>query len=686
MKRKIINFVALCLAGALALTGCSKSSSEEKTTSQEKSADGENDTTKETKDKKKGDLTVIKFGSHQGKHPSYKDPITGEYAMQEPHRTASLDALKTVEDELGVEIQFVEYTGDTTEALLQSVLANDPVADIVRIYTNGSDDILGQNILQPLDDYIPVMEELGMKVPPEIYGKHYFLTVSGDHSHPLSPLFYNINYIEQVDALKVDGKTVYPTDLYKEGKWTWSVFKDYLKAIDAHFANSQAPVRPENRIDAFRTDYTDALIQAIHSAGGAIYGDDLEIETEPVKKAVKFIGDLMHSNLLKTELYQEGRSNPSYAAQCIPFENGESVFANIEDWRAVYASQNFSKRGESLGFIPFPREDSLAPDSPDYEQVRTGGETRAILKGIPKDRAELAIRAFDLYERKVKENLEAIDPNKRTIPLSIDTFHEKIGQDMSDIYYESCDKTVVNEQSNMVGVYWEFMELAGDSILGLNGTPAYDVALESRKAKLVDKIKSMEDILASDEVRDNVRPKFTQVEKDKKYVFEKGTDPSSIDWTKEYTVEDNIDGELDASKVVYEVQDDMDFNKAGTYSNGVIGAIDDSSGNTGKVGIDIVIFDKDNKTPPTLTIREGYRTVKVDEDTSKINWSGDFVDKATDKDGIDIKSMVEADLSELNTTEPGEYNVKLTVTDYAGNKADVTIPVIVEEVKAEESN
>jgi hypothetical protein len=38
---------------------------------------------------------------------------------------------------------------------------------------------------------------------------------------------------------------------------------------------------------------------------------------------------------------------------------------------------------------------------------------------------------------------------------------------------------------------------------------------------------------------------------------------------------------------------------------------------------------------------------------------------------------VKADLSELDTTTPGEYSVVISVTDYAGNETSETIAVTV---------
>lgn len=657
--KRITKILALAISACMIFTGCG-SSSDAGSTSSSKSKDG---------------LTVIKIGSHAANFmdPNYKDPVTGEYAMKED-RDIALAAEQKVRDELGVEIEWVQYPGDTTEVLLQSVIAGDPIADVVNLYTNSQGKILGQNVLQPLDDYL---EYFTQEPPAPIYGKHYFLEVSGGQSHPLSPLFFNINYIEQVDALKVDGKTVYPTDLYKEGKWTWSVFEQYLQAIETHFANSQAPERPEKRIDAYRTNYTDTLIQAIHSAGGSIYGDDgLGVESQPTKDAVAFVKELIDKKLLVCEV-APGTSNPYYNAQGEPFEKGESVFTNIEDWRADGASQKLTERGESLGFIPFPRPDSMAFDDPNYRQVRTGGESWAILRGVPADKVPLAIQTYELYRSEFKRLKQEVsqDNEASKVRLKIDIYHDAIGEDMKQIYLDSVAKTEVNEFSNMTNTYWPFMSIAGDSIYGIDGTPSYETAIQARKHEITDRISQTEQVLSTTEAKDNIAPTITPIDENKTYEFPVGTDLSTIKFNEDFTVVDNMDGELDVANLTFDTST-IDTSKPDVYE--CIGVIQDSAGNEGKKRIYIVIYDPNNKTAPTLTIKDQFRKIALNEDTSAINWASDFVETAEDVNGIDLKDKVTADLSELDATTAGTYKVTLTVTDYAGNETSQVVDVTVE--------
>lgn len=666
---KFSKLCAMGLVAVLGLTGCSGGN-----------ATQTGDSGQSSKTEQSGQTpTVIRIGSHAANamNPDYKDPATGEYSMGEVDREIRLQAMQKVEDELNVKIEWVQFPGDTTEVLLQTVMAGDPIADVVNLYANSQGTILGQNVLQPLDDYMDAFLDPAA-LPAPIYGKQYFIEVSGNQTHPLSPLFYNINYIEQVDALKENGRTIYPTDLYKEGKWTWSVFEDYLQKIDAHYANSRAPERPENRIDAYRTDYTETLIQAMHSAGGSIYGaDGLGIESEGTKKAVAYVENLINKGLVKTELV-EGTSRRPYNAQGLPFELGESVFTNIEDWRSGGAAAKATERGESIGFIPFPRPDDMAFDDPNYRQVRTGGESWGILRGVDEGKIPLAIKTYQMFNeeltRLTQEVVSGGEGEKRRIPLAIDLFHEEIGLDMEEIYYESTDRSVVNEFSNMTGIYWNFMVMAGDSIFGIDGSPRYDVAVESKKSTIIERIESIESILNSGEVRDNIPPAFTEIEAGKTYAFPKGTDLNAVDWGANFKVEDNVDGVLDVAQVQWDTSA-VDTNTVGFYRNGVIGAIMDANENEGKKGIHVTIYDETNTQAPSLVVKEEIRAITVGEESANINWVNDFIETSTDRDGLDLKASVKVDLSEIDTTTIGTYNVTFTVEDYAGNEASTTVEI-----------
>ena len=140
---------------------------------------------------------------------------------------------------------------------------------------------------------------------------------------------------------------------------------------------------------------------------------------------------------------------------------------------------------------------------------------------------------------------------------------------------------------------------------------------------------------------------------------------------------DNIDGELDMKNATVDFSG-IDFATVGNYDGKLIYAIKDASGNEGTASMNIIIYNGENKTAPTLVLKTEYRTVGLDEDVSSINWKDDFVEQAEDADGLDLKNNITPDLSELDTTTPGEYNVEITVKDYAGNETKETIVITVE--------
>lgn len=668
--KKYKQVIGMALASTLLLTGCSAASQEV--------ASGETSNTgvaKEESNKDKAEPIVIRYGSHAASEedPNYKDPVTGEYVMDEETRAEKLKVLEHIRETLNVDFQFVQFPGDTGEVLLQSVLAGDPICDVARIYTYGAGGILGQNILQPLDEWEELLKE---EDPPKVFDKYYFLRLGGDHNITFLPLMYNIDYIEAVDALKVDGKTVYPTDLYLSGDWTWSTFKDYLEKIDRHYTNSQAPERPERRIEAFWSSHYDIVLQAVHAAGGSIYGrNGLEIESDATKEAVAFTQELIESGLVYVQNQAEGNQDIVDGRESIG--RGETVFSLIEDWKTRSHSQKLAERGQSMGYVPFPRPDHMELDDPNYRDCRIPGESYAILKGTDEEKIPLAIQATYMYLN--GETGEPKEEGEKSVFIGMDMFHPEIGQDMVDIYHKRSEETVVNELADVFSISGKFIGLVGDSIYGRNNTPKYSVAIEQQRGIFDDAIAIKEKALNSGKAQDNVVPKFEKIVTGT-YHYPVGTDLSQIDFTKDFTATDNIDGNLDMATATVEIVD-VDTTVAATYTSGIQVKIKDKNGNEAVSKNDVVIFDDKNTTPPTLAAKAEYRTIKLEEDANKINWANDFIESAVDKDGIVLNSRVEADLSELDTTTAGTYNVPLTVTDYANNKASITIEV--EVVKGE---
>jgi hypothetical protein len=93
----------------------------------------------------------------------------------------------------------------------------------------------------------------------------------------------------------------------------------------------------------------------------------------------------------------------------------------------------------------------------------------------------------------------------------------------------------------------------------------------------------------------------------------------------------------------------------------------------------VIVYDPANTTAPTLTVVAELPTIAMDADASTIDWTA-FVETAADANGLDLKALVVADVSVLDTSMPDLYPVTLSVTDYAGNTTtvDIEVEVVVE--------
>lgn len=171
-----------------------------------------------------GDPVVIRYGTHwvRDLDPNFVDEVSGEYTMEESKRQASLVALAAVKEQLNVEFEFIQYSANTTEELMTSVLAGNPVCDLALIWGGAEGVILAQNVLQQLDNYSYIFEdeETSWMFYDKLYGHNYLMSNVVRYKQRW-PLIFNITMIEKVDSLKDEnGKTITPMDHYLNGTWT----------------------------------------------------------------------------------------------------------------------------------------------------------------------------------------------------------------------------------------------------------------------------------------------------------------------------------------------------------------------------------------------------------------------------------------------------------------------------------
>lgn len=640
------------------------------------------------------EIKTIRWGTHwaQGLDPWFVDETTGEYVMDPLQREARIAAEEAVMEELGVKIEYVQYAGNTTEVLLQSVMANDPICDIALLWGGSEAVVLGQNICQQLDDYAHIFtedEDVSWMLYDKMFG-HYYLLGQGLRFIPHWPLVYNITLVEAVDSLKDEnGKTIYPNQLFDEGKWTWSTFKDYMAKIQAHYENDDAIV-------AYDTDFRFAALSAAMAAGGGIYSaNGLDVTSDATKDAVAFIKSMIDEGTLRPT-YWEDSGEPKWTAGGERFVFGTTVFTDIPGWFVGWAAGEASNRNQSIGIVPWPRPDDMAFDDPEYRQINTVADSICIPKGIDKETTELALRTLALYQKTYYCTLAEVDTvaeyqdayaMQDATNQGIDIFHEEVGDSILASYqYLTKRMGMDKDYSGIFNIRGEWDKIVQQSIFGINGMASYDVAIEANLGKFDEVVNEMTAVLSQEGIVDNINPSVNFVKEP--VAVPAGTKMTDAIWEQYITAYDNglpmtfadfkpefNTPETDSNVTV--AYTEADLATPGYYDRMFKANFVDPAGNVGYKTVSVYVYDPNNTTAPTVTLVEEPAKIALNTDVSTINWK-DYVATATDADGLDVKSNIAPDLSELDAATPGTYNVNLTVTDFAGNSTVVTVTVTVE--------
>lgn len=695
--KKVLGIGLASTMVAASLAGCGNAASDsgtqtttdtttsqtEETKNEETAASTETQTTEVS-----GEPVVIRYGTHwvAGLDPNHVDDVTGEYTMAESERQAALAGLQAIKDELNVEFEFVEYSQDTRVELMTSVLAGDPVCEIANIWGGAEGTILAQNVLQELDDYADIFadEESSWMYYDKLYGHNYLLSFT-ERFIPRWPLIYNASMIEAVDTLKDEnGNTVYPTDLWKKGEWTWDKFEEYLSKINAFYANKE-PAEDGNiykTVQSYETDHRFAGLSAMYSNGAAIYGSDgLGVDTQEAEDALAYVKKLMDAGYMSDCGYYDDNYTPEWCRSQADFSRGGTVFTDCPDWLIASAGSALADRDESMGIVPWPRADRLSADSDEYKQVITLGDSVGILKGIDEEKTALALKAYRLFWATYYKTLGGVDDlsqytatmaASQAAGFGFDIYNETYGQDILDAF-TFISQNLGNDYSDLLNLRVAWDDIFGKSLCGVDGfSDNYAVAVEANKSDFTNQISNMEALLSSNEVHDNQSPSVSASQ----IVIPVGTDITSVDLKEFFTANDSVDGDIDIATGEVTYSDDLDTATPGIYEKAVTVSVVDSSNNEGHASAKVIVYSADNKEAPTVTVKAEADAVALDTDASSIDWKN-FIESATDADGLDVSSNITADLSTLDTTTPGDYTVKLTVTDFAGNTAEQEVTVTV---------
>ncbi len=627
-----------------------------------------------------GELKIIRIGTHAQNEddPTWVDSVTGVSNMDPDKKKAAETALEKVEEELDVKIQFLQYSSDLKQLLLQTVLAGDPYCELAILWGGVQGAILSQNILQPLDKYADIFldDPDGQWILPTKTFGHYFLMNRDLLYCNTWPIVYNINMIEEAGL-------EYPSKLYYEGKWTWSNFENYLSRLKTYYAGKKSPTNKD--IVPFNTNFTFFGQYALHSVGACVYdGESMKFDSDAGIRACEYVDRLMTENLVTCATASSKRADSGWLNASDSFQNGETVFTNCARWRMGTASTILAERGESMGIIPFPYPDGTDSTNENYAHLAPMADSVGLMRGIDEETSILALKAYKMYKVEYYKAIGHVDSIAEymeqqaasdALAFGLDIFHPEVGEDNLAIWREFGAEPA-NEFSEACDVMWNWSDILGKSIYGVQGTPKYRIAIGANKQVIYDKLDTISKSVNSDKAVDSVNPEFKRT--DKVLAFPAGTNPKNIKWGDYIKASDNIDGEYDIAKVKIDISK-VNFNEVGTYEKGLTASVTDAGGNKGEGSFTILVYDKLNTDPPTLTLKpeEEENKIKLNTDTSTINW-GEHVAEAYDADGIDITSNITADVGWLDVTQAGTYDVDIVATDFAGNAVSATIKVKVE--------
>ncbi len=448
------------------------------------------------------ELKIIRIGTHAQNEddPTWVDSVTGEPYMDPDKKEAAETALKKVEEELNVKIQFLQYSSDVQQVLLQTVLAGDPYCELAILWGGVQGAILYQNILQPLDKYADIFldDPDGQWILPAKTFGHYYLMNRDLLYCSTWPIVYNINMIEEAGL-------DYPSKLYYEGKWTWSTFEDYMAKLKTYYEGKKSLTFKD--IVPFNTNYTYFGQYALHSVGACVYdGESLKFDSEAGIKACEYVDRLITKDLVSCSTASSERADSGWTTASDAFMNGETVFTNIARWRMNTAASILADRGESMGVIPFPYPDGTDSTNENYAHLSPMSDSVGLLKGIDEETSRLALEAYKMYKveyykalghadsiAEYMDNQAAVD----ALAFGLDIFHPEVGEDNLNIWKEFGAEPA-NEFSEACEVMWAWSDIFGKSIYGVQGMPKYKIAIDSNKQTMYDHINTISNAVNSD--------------------------------------------------------------------------------------------------------------------------------------------------------------------------------------------
>lgn len=290
--------------------------------------------------------------------------------------------LDDFQEKTGVTIEFVDLDpAQQVESITSSVLAGDPIADVVRVNAGNYETLVRTGMLEDIstiselllgDDRLPNKWEV--QIGHILDG--YYAIGRDDIPKPEMLAF-------DTDLLTKAGMDETPFDLWKRGEWTWDNARNYFTEVKAGLGD----------------DYTvwgdyPSYIRAYGIASGgvtAVEQDGTINYTDPgVYEAMEYYKGLYDDGILKFYFDENGDRDYQQAEEA--WTSGNSVFFSLQHWK----TKSMAETGKSYGMVPYPIKDGLTAD--DVSWPSPSGDVYVIPKGTEDvNSAALVALYMELY-------------------------------------------------------------------------------------------------------------------------------------------------------------------------------------------------------------------------------------------------------------------------------------------------
>lgn len=359
--------LAILSVAIIALTGCGASASEE-------SLDG-------------ATITVATSSLNE-------DNPAGDEAIEaaDPRREDKAQMLEDFQTETGVTIEFIELPQeDQLETITQSVLAGDPVADVVRVSGDVYSQLVASDMLTDITEYSTDYLANG-DLPStwaidagQVFDKYY--GVSRDLAPSPEMLVYDMDLLDKA------GMEQTPLDMYKNGEWNWDNARQYFLDVQSGLGEDQTIWAAEPYFVAKYGIASNGVIPITPDG-------EVNLTDDKVYEALDYYKGLYDDGIM--EFYLDDQGAPIWAAAEGEWEAGNAVFTTLEGWRSDVAIKNTDKR---YGFVPYPTNEGVENMS-----VPAGtGDMYIIPKGVENPAAAAQVAFYLNRQANTEYYVEGLD-------------------------------------------------------------------------------------------------------------------------------------------------------------------------------------------------------------------------------------------------------------------------------------